>query len=178
MPRLIKKLRQNIRVMKAVLREHRNQSTTEVDSRYFLDNRNNPFISVNQQQEIFFTRRTNTGLENLGIEHESTKVNYGPERTGDVKHSLADISKASNLIGYKPLFSFSEGIKQAIVWYSNKNSYWGSHFIMPFFHLIDKKKIRQKKGHCRSQENHRHLGTKNHLRWNDKNCSQQNIEIV
>lgn len=45
---------------------------------------------------------------------------YGPERTGDVKHSLADISKAQTLLGYKPAFTIKEGLKQAFAWYSKQ----------------------------------------------------------
>jgi predicted metalloprotease with PDZ domain len=39
----------------------------EVDSRYFIDASNQPFISVNKKREIFFTKRTNTGLVALGV---------------------------------------------------------------------------------------------------------------
>lgn len=42
---------------------------------------------------------------------------YGPERVGDVKHSNADISKAKELLGYDPDYSFEDGIKLAIEWY-------------------------------------------------------------
>ncbi|HEU4472521.1 MAG TPA: SDR family oxidoreductase [Flavisolibacter sp.] len=42
---------------------------------------------------------------------------YGPERTGDVKHSLADISKARQLLGYQPATSVKEGLKIAFEWY-------------------------------------------------------------
>jgi len=44
---------------------------------------------------------------------------YKPERKGDVKHSLANITKAGNLIGYKPTFSVHEGLKIACEWYKN-----------------------------------------------------------
>lgn len=43
--------------------------------------------------------------------------NFGPERTGDIKHSNADISKARNLLGYNPSWSFEQGIETAIDWY-------------------------------------------------------------
>tara|TARA_Y100000034_G_C6873755_1_gene399266 strand:- start:583 stop:1536 length:954 start_codon:yes stop_codon:yes gene_type:complete len=36
---------------------------------------------------------------------------YMPERPGDVKHSQADISKAYDVLGYKPLVSYEEGLK-------------------------------------------------------------------
>jgi len=42
---------------------------------------------------------------------------YHPERKGDVRHSLADIKKAKELIGYEPYVSFDEGLKQTIDWY-------------------------------------------------------------
>lgn len=42
---------------------------------------------------------------------------FGPERKGDIKHSNADISKAKELLGYNPNYSFEEGIKLAISWY-------------------------------------------------------------
>ncbi len=38
------------------------------------------------------------------------EANYGPPRKGDVRDSLADISKADKLLGYKPRFSVAEGI--------------------------------------------------------------------
>ncbi|OCQ54409.1 UDP-glucose 4-epimerase [Photorhabdus australis subsp. thailandensis] len=38
-------------------------------------------------------------------------------RKGDVKHSLADINKASNLLGYKPTHTIRQGIKLATQWY-------------------------------------------------------------
>ncbi|MFW5411751.1 SDR family oxidoreductase [Aerococcus urinaeequi] len=42
---------------------------------------------------------------------------FGPDRAGDIKHSNADISKAKDMIGYDPNYSFDEGIKEAIEWY-------------------------------------------------------------
>lgn len=42
---------------------------------------------------------------------------YGPNRKGDVPHSLASIDKAKKLLGYDPRFSFAEGLKQAVEWY-------------------------------------------------------------
>jgi UDP-glucose 4-epimerase len=43
---------------------------------------------------------------------------YIPSRKGDVKHSLADITAAKNLLGYQPIVSFKEGLIKAIEWYS------------------------------------------------------------
>lgn len=44
------------------------------------------------------------------------KVNYGPERRGDVKHSEASIKKAEKLLGYKVLTYFHEGLRSTIEW--------------------------------------------------------------
>ncbi len=43
--------------------------------------------------------------------------NFGPDRAGDIKHSNADISKAKEMLGYDPQWSFDRGIKEAIEWY-------------------------------------------------------------
>ena len=43
--------------------------------------------------------------------------NFGPDRPGDIRHSNADISKARELLGYDPDWSFERGIKAAIEWY-------------------------------------------------------------
>jgi UDP-glucose 4-epimerase len=42
---------------------------------------------------------------------------YGPERGGDIKHSLADISKAEAGLGYKPKVNFEEGLRRTVEWY-------------------------------------------------------------
>lgn len=42
---------------------------------------------------------------------------FGPSRKGDIKHSNADISKAKDLLGYEPEWSFERGIDSAIEWY-------------------------------------------------------------
>lgn len=52
--------------------------------------------------------------EALGVHVEP---NFGPDRAGDIKHSNADISKAKELLGYDPDWSFERGIKAAIEWY-------------------------------------------------------------
>jgi UDP-glucose 4-epimerase len=42
---------------------------------------------------------------------------YGPERAGDIKHSLADISAAREAIGYDPQVGFEEGLRRTVAWY-------------------------------------------------------------
>jgi nucleoside-diphosphate-sugar epimerase len=47
------------------------------------------------------------------------EVSHGPDRGGDIKHSLADISKAEVGLGYKPLVDFEEGLRRTVEWYRN-----------------------------------------------------------
>jgi len=46
-------------------------------------------------------------------------VIYGPNRAGDIPHSLASIDKAKRLLSYAPQFSMQEGLKEAVAWYWN-----------------------------------------------------------
>ncbi|NCD70549.1 SDR family oxidoreductase [Mucilaginibacter agri] len=48
---------------------------------------------------------------------------YNTERKGDVKHSLADISRAALLIGYNPEFSALQGLENVVKWYTEQNSF-------------------------------------------------------
>jgi len=47
----------------------------------------------------------------------SGEVKYGPQRAGDVKHSLADLSLARKLLDYQPTVNFEEGLQRTIDWY-------------------------------------------------------------
>jgi UDP-N-acetylglucosamine/UDP-N-acetylgalactosamine 4-epimerase len=76
--------------------------------------------AVNQVYNIAFGERTtlNEVFEMIkGVAGSDLAPSYGPERKGDVKHSLADISKAKALLGYQPLISVREGLKTAFEWY-------------------------------------------------------------
>jgi UDP-N-acetylglucosamine 4-epimerase len=48
---------------------------------------------------------------------------YGPERAGDVKHSLADITKARTFLGYQPEVTIREGLKTAFEWYRQHHKF-------------------------------------------------------
>ena len=52
----------------------------------------------------------------------SGEAKYGPERAGDVKHSLADISRAEKYLSYKPKVHFEEGLSRTIEWYRDRES--------------------------------------------------------
>jgi UDP-glucose 4-epimerase len=45
------------------------------------------------------------------------QVAHAPERAGDIKHSLADISRAAKHLGYKPTVGFDEGLERTVAWY-------------------------------------------------------------
>jgi len=44
-------------------------------------------------------------------------IKYGPNRVGDIPHSLASIDKAKELLGYHPIFSLKDGLQEATSWY-------------------------------------------------------------
>ena len=60
-------------------------------------------------------------LQGLLIEHDPQvahrSAQHGPFRAGDVRHSLADISKAERLLGYRPTHSVASGLQEAVPWY-------------------------------------------------------------
>ena len=65
-------------------------------------------------------RRTslNQILDQLGkLLNVEVAADYQPERPGDVKHSLADISRARQRLGYEPEVFFEDGLAKAIDWY-------------------------------------------------------------
>ena len=45
------------------------------------------------------------------------EVVHGPNRAGDIPHSLASIAKAKKLLNYAPNYSFQDGLKEAVKWY-------------------------------------------------------------
>lgn len=50
------------------------------------------------------------------------EVQYAPERSGDIKHSLADISRAQNKLKYRALVDFQEGLRRTVDWYRANES--------------------------------------------------------
>ena len=47
---------------------------------------------------------------------------YGSPRSGDVRDSQADITRARTILGYKPIVSFEEGLKQTLAWYRTESA--------------------------------------------------------
>lgn len=50
----------------------------------------------------------------------SGEVKYGAERAGDVKHSLADLTRAEQQLGYKAQVNFEEGLRRTVEWYRSQ----------------------------------------------------------
>ena len=57
----------------------------------------------------------------LGVELEPI---YAEPRVGDVKHSLADISRARETLGYTPTVNFRDGIARTLEWFEQSGSHW------------------------------------------------------
>jgi UDP-N-acetylglucosamine/UDP-N-acetylgalactosamine 4-epimerase len=51
---------------------------------------------------------------------ERLKIEYVPERAGDVRHSLADISKAKTELGYEVVVEAAEGIRKTVEWTASR----------------------------------------------------------
>ncbi len=45
------------------------------------------------------------------------EIKYGPDRKGDIPHSLASIKKAADMLGYQPSHDLNAGLKEAVEWY-------------------------------------------------------------
>ena len=92
------------------------------DLALFTDNKN----AVNQIYNIACGEQTtlNELLEMIKELAGSDLVpKYGPARQGDVKHSLADITKAMTLLGYTPSVSIREGLKRTFEWYRKQHRF-------------------------------------------------------
>lgn len=63
-------------------------------------------------------RALQSALAENGKPYEKSPI-YRDFRTGDVRHSQADVGKARSLLGYAPQFSIMKGIAKAMPWYIN-----------------------------------------------------------
>lgn len=75
-------------------------------------------VAVGQRttlNELFWMIRD--GLASHRPEIAGIQPEYGPFREGDVRHSQADISKASRLLGYVPTHSVERGLEETLAWY-------------------------------------------------------------
>ncbi|CAL67006.1 SDR family oxidoreductase [Christiangramia forsetii] len=56
-------------------------------------------------------------LSEFDPEIKNIEVKHGPNRAGDIPHSLASVDKAKNLLDYKPTHAIDEGLNEAVKWY-------------------------------------------------------------
>jgi UDP-glucose 4-epimerase len=67
-------------------------------------------VTLNQTFEIL-----------CGLTGYSGKPDYAEPRSGDIRHSLADIRLARELLGYAPSVNFAEGLRRTVEWYRASN---------------------------------------------------------
>jgi UDP-N-acetylglucosamine 4-epimerase len=58
-----------------------------------------------------------TELSNFDSAIAAVKITHGPERQGDIPHSLASIEKAKTILGYQPSHDLEQGLREAVKWY-------------------------------------------------------------
>jgi UDP-N-acetylglucosamine 4-epimerase len=82
--------------------------------------------ALNQIYNVAFGERTTLNqlvdylkeyLSELDSKIGAIDVIHGPNRAGDIPHSLASIDKAKKLLGYAPKYSLKDGLKEAVAWY-------------------------------------------------------------
>lgn len=82
--------------------------------------------AVNQVYNTAFGERTTLKqlvsylkeyLSEYDPEIANVEVIHGPDRVGDIPHSLASIDKARNLLGYDPQYNLKAGLREAVKWY-------------------------------------------------------------
>lgn len=82
--------------------------------------------AVNQIYNTAFGERTTLNqlvaylkeyLSEFDLQIAKIEPTHGPNRVGDIPHSLACVDKAKNLLGYNPQFSMKQGLKEAVKWY-------------------------------------------------------------
>ncbi len=76
-------------------------------------------INVATGDRISLNRLFETMRKLIGAD---VKPAYGPPRAGDVRDSQADISRATELLGYEPLVRLEEGLRRTIDWYRSQRA--------------------------------------------------------
>ena len=71
-------------------------------------------VNIGIGERITLNALIGTVAEILGV---PSNIEYAPERAGDVRHSLAAIEKAREVLGYTPVIALDEGLRRTIAWY-------------------------------------------------------------
>jgi UDP-N-acetylglucosamine 4-epimerase len=82
--------------------------------------------NVNQHEVFNVACGEQTSLNEMiailnSISESELLPEYGPERQGDVKHSLASIDKIKTSLHYSPQVYFKEGLQKVYSWYTTNN---------------------------------------------------------
>jgi UDP-N-acetylglucosamine 4-epimerase len=85
-------------------------------------------LDINEHQVFNVACGERTSLNQMihilqDISESKLEPLYGPERQGDVKHSLASIDKITATLNYSPEVYFEEGLKNVFNWYKNNGQY-------------------------------------------------------
>ena len=75
--------------------------------------------AVNQVYNTAFGERTtlNELVSGYDAGIAGVEILHGPNRVGDIPHSLACIDKAKRLLGYEPRYNMRDGLREAVKWY-------------------------------------------------------------
>jgi UDP-N-acetylglucosamine 4-epimerase len=82
--------------------------------------------ALNQVYNVAHGERTTLNqlffiIRNIAAEYDKEilviEPKYGPDRAGDIAHSLASVEKAGRLLHYSPEFNVEQGLKEAVKWY-------------------------------------------------------------
>ena len=99
------------------LEETKNLSSRTKDPEVVFEVFNVAFGGNTTLNELFRALQSNLSLHDIEISKISPV--HGPERTGDIPHSLASIEKASAILDYKPEYNAEKGFEMACEWYYN-----------------------------------------------------------
>jgi len=72
-------------------------------------------INVGCARQVSIGELATMMMQMFGQAHH--QPTYGPPRDGDVVHSLADLSRARELLGYEPIVDFEAGLRDTVQWY-------------------------------------------------------------
>lgn len=83
-------------------------------------------LAINQIYNTAFGERTTLNqlvkylkeyLSEYDPQIQNIEPSYGPNRAGDIPHSLASVEKAKRLLGYSPKYNMRDGLREAVKWY-------------------------------------------------------------
>ena len=125
----------NVKPLDAIIRHNKGKLFEHIISLIYIDNVIEMNVraivtenkeAVNTVYNVAYGERTTLNelvamlkeyLSDFDSEIKNVNVEYGPNRKGDVPHSLASIEKAKTLLGYKPSYDIKSGLKEAVSWY-------------------------------------------------------------